>query len=79
VRTRVWRRLAVAAGAPAGQVSARHTEACDALLTRWHGQGPVSLPGPLLASRAGGGVSIEPPDRVEWHRTPHTDTPPTQE
>ncbi|QGN58382.1 tRNA lysidine(34) synthetase TilS [Nostocoides sp. HKS02] len=77
VRTRVWRRLAVAAGAPAGQVSARHTEACDALLTRWHGQGPVSLPGPLLASRAGGRVSIDAPDRVEWGRTPHTDAPPT--
>ena len=41
VRTRVWRRLLVAAGAPAGQVSTRHTEACDALLTDWHGQGPV--------------------------------------
>jgi tRNA(Ile)-lysidine synthase len=65
VRTRVWRRLAVAAGAPAGQVSTRHTEACDALLTRWHGQGPVSLPGPLLATRSGGRVSIAAPDRVE--------------
>nr|WP_202881450.1 tRNA lysidine(34) synthetase TilS [Pedococcus badiiscoriae] len=65
VRTRVWRRLVVAAGAPAGQVSTRHTEACDALLTRWHGQGPVSLPGPLEATRSGGRVSIAPPARVE--------------
>ena len=65
VRTRVWRRLAIAAGAPAGQVSTRHTEACDALLTRWHGQGPVSLPGPLQATRSGGRVSIAPPARVE--------------
>jgi tRNA(Ile)-lysidine synthase len=65
VRTRVWRLLTVAAGAPAGQVSTRHTEACDALLTRWHGQGPVSLPGPLLARRAGGRVSIDVPDPVE--------------
>lgn len=65
VRTRVWRRLAVAAGAPAGQVSTRHTEACDALLTQWHGQGPVSLPGPLQATRSGGRVSIAPPARVE--------------
>jgi tRNA(Ile)-lysidine synthase len=46
-------------------VSTRHTEACDALLTGWHGQGPVSLPGPLLATRAGGRVSIAPPARVE--------------
>ena len=65
VRTRVWRRLAVAAGAPAGQVSTRHTQACDALLTQWHGQGPVSLPGPLQATRSGGRVSIAPPARVE--------------
>lgn len=65
VRTRVWRRLALAAGAPAGQLSTRHTEACDALLTQWHGQGPVSLPGPLEATRADGRVSIAPPARVE--------------
>ena len=65
VRTRVWRRLAIAAGAPPGQVSTRHTDACDALLTRWHGQGPVSLPGPLLATRSAGRVSIAAPHRVE--------------
>ena len=65
VRTRVWRRLAVAAGAPAGQVSSRHTEACEALLTHWHGQGPVSLPGALLVTRSGGRVSIAAPPRVE--------------
>jgi tRNA(Ile)-lysidine synthase len=65
VRTRVWRRLAVAAGAPAGQVSTRHTEACDALVTRWQGQGPVSLPGSLLASRTAGRVSIAASPRVE--------------
>jgi tRNA(Ile)-lysidine synthase len=65
VRTRVWRRLVIAAGAPPGQVSTRHTEACDALLTRWHGQGPVSLPGSLQATRSDGRVSIAPPARVE--------------
>lgn len=65
VRTRVWRRLVVAAGAPAGQVSTRHTDACDALLTRWHGQGPVSLPGPLTATRSDGRVSITRPSPVE--------------
>ena len=65
VRTRVWRRLAVAAGAPAGQLASRHTDACDALLTDWHGQGPVSLPGPLVATRAKGRVSITPAAPVE--------------
>lgn len=65
VRTRVWRRLAVAAGAPAGQVSTRHTDACDALLTRWHGQGPISLPGPLVVARHDGRVSMRPAPPVE--------------
>ncbi len=65
VRTRVWRRLVVAAGAPAGQVSTRHTDACDALLTAWRGQGPVSLPGGVIAARSGGWVSIGPTTRVE--------------
>jgi tRNA(Ile)-lysidine synthase len=58
VRTRVWRRLLLAAGAPAGQLGSRHTDACDALLTHWHGQGPVSAPGPLQVTRSGGRVSI---------------------
>jgi tRNA(Ile)-lysidine synthase len=58
VRTRVWRRLLVEAGAPAGQVSSRHTEACDALLARWHGQGPVHAPGDLRVTRSAGRVSI---------------------
>jgi tRNA(Ile)-lysidine synthase len=51
VRTRVWRRLLIRAGAPAGQVSTRHTDACDALLTSWHGQGPVHAPGDVRVLR----------------------------
>ena len=58
VRTRVWRRLLVAAGAPAGQVGTRHTDACDALVTSWHGQGPAHLPGDLRATRSGGRLSL---------------------
>ncbi|MDT0214088.1 tRNA lysidine(34) synthetase TilS [Rothia sp. ARF10] len=58
VRTRVWRRLLVAGGAPAGQVGTRHTEACDALLTRWRGQGPLHLPGDLRVVRSGGTVTL---------------------
>jgi tRNA(Ile)-lysidine synthase len=65
VRTRVWRRLLLAAGSPAGQVSTRHTDACDALLTRWHGQGAVHAPGALRVSRSAGRVSITPAPRVE--------------
>lgn len=53
IRTRVWRRLLVAMGAPAGQVSTRHTDACEALLTDWHGQGPAHLPGHVQLNRTG--------------------------
>lgn len=60
VRTRVWRRLLLAAGAPAGQVSARHTEECDRLLTAWHGQGPLHVPGDLRVSRTAGRIVIGP-------------------
>jgi tRNA(Ile)-lysidine synthase len=52
VRTRVLRRAAVDAGAPAGALTAAHVEAIDALVSDWRGQGPVSLPGGLEASRA---------------------------
>jgi tRNA(Ile)-lysidine synthase len=58
VRTRVWRRLLIAAGAPSGQVSARHTDECDRLLTHWRGQGPLHVPGDLRVTRAEGMVSI---------------------
>ncbi|WP_353952664.1 tRNA lysidine(34) synthetase TilS [Knoellia sp. S7-12] len=56
VRTRVWRRLLVAAGAPAGQVSTRHTEACDALVANWHGQGAIDAPGRIRVMRRDGYV-----------------------
>ncbi|MFW5468441.1 tRNA lysidine(34) synthetase TilS [Knoellia sp. CPCC 206435] len=59
VRTRTWRRLLVAAGAPAGQVSTRHTDACDALVTHWHGQGPAHVPGRLRVVRREGNVVVQ--------------------
>ena len=65
LRTRVWRRLLVAAGAPAGRLGARHTDACDRLLTAWRGQGPVHTPGDLRVARSGGRVTIAPHDRVD--------------
>jgi tRNA(Ile)-lysidine synthase len=51
VRSRVLRLAALAAGAPAGQLAAGHIESLDRLVTDWHGQGPVSLPGGLVAER----------------------------
>lgn len=58
LRTRVWRRLLIEAGAPPGQLGARHTDACEGLLTHWRGQGPLHLPGDLRVDRAGGEVHI---------------------
>jgi tRNA(Ile)-lysidine synthase len=49
VRRRVLRLAALAAGAPA--VEAVHLQAADALVTDWHGQGAVSLPGGRVAAR----------------------------
>ena len=52
VRTRVLRRAAIAAGAPAGALTARHVAEMDRLVQDWRGQGPVSLPGGLVAERS---------------------------
>ncbi len=65
VRSRVWRRLLIAAGTPAGQLGSRHTDACDRLLTHWRGQGPVHVPGGLLVIRSADRVRIDPLPRVE--------------
>ena len=58
LRTRVWRLLAVDAGSGAGQLTAAHVESLDALLTSWHGQGPLNLPGHVRASRSGDLVTV---------------------
>lgn len=70
VRTRVWRRLLIRAGSPAGRLGSRHTDACDALLTDWHGQGPLQVPGPVQVSRHRGRITITPLPRVEWSGSP---------
>ncbi len=57
LRSRVWRRLLLTAGAPAGSLTATHVAACDALVTEWHGQGPLDLPG-VRVQRSGGRVTI---------------------
>jgi tRNA(Ile)-lysidine synthase len=58
LRTRMWRLLAVEAGSGAGQLTAAHVESLDALLTSWHGQGPLHLPGHVVASRTGDLVTV---------------------
>jgi len=51
VRTRVLRRAALDAGAPGGELSAGHVAEVDRLVTGWHGQGPLDLPGQVSAAR----------------------------
>lgn len=51
VRRRLWHRAALAAGSPGSALAAVHLAAVDALLTDWHGQGPVDLPGGVRAGR----------------------------
>lgn len=58
VRRRVLRRAAVAAGAPAGSLFARHIEEVDRLLTAWRGQGGINLPGRVEAVRLGGRLVV---------------------
>jgi tRNA(Ile)-lysidine synthase len=61
IRTRVLRMAAVAAGAPAGEVFHQHVLAVDALVTDWHGQKWVDLPGHLRAVRREGALRFERP------------------
>lgn len=58
VRTRVLRRAAIAAGSPANDLTAVHIGAMDGLLTHWHGQGPLQLPGRVEATRACGTLAL---------------------
>ncbi len=58
VRTRVLRRVAIAAGAPPTDLTAEHVGELDRLLTDWHGQGPLHLPGRVRATRRCGTLSL---------------------
>nr|WP_246783894.1 tRNA lysidine(34) synthetase TilS [Cellulomonas persica] len=60
VRRRAVRAAIVAAGAPDGSVHRVHVLAVDALLTDWHGQGPVQLPGRVVARRRCGTLVVGP-------------------
>ncbi|MDP9093217.1 MAG: tRNA lysidine(34) synthetase TilS [Actinomycetota bacterium] len=58
VRSRMLRAWAHVNGAE--PLSAAHTAALDALVTNWHGQGPLDLPGGLRAIRASGRLELTP-------------------
>jgi tRNA(Ile)-lysidine synthase len=58
VRSRVLRSAIYAQGAPRGSISADHVSAVEALVTSWHGQGEVSLPGGVKVARISGRLSL---------------------
>ncbi len=60
VRTRVLRMAAVRAGSPPGTLAAVHVDAVDRLVTAWHGQRHVDLPGGLRALRRSGKLLFGP-------------------
>ncbi|WP_223406804.1 tRNA lysidine(34) synthetase TilS [Occultella gossypii] len=51
LRRRALRLAALEAGADDGALARVHVQGLDALLTDWHGQGPIHLPGPTEAVR----------------------------
>jgi tRNA(Ile)-lysidine synthase len=59
VRRRVLRTAALDAGCPASDLTAGHIEAVEALVTNWHGQRGVDLPGSVRAVRAGGTLMLQ--------------------
>ena len=58
IRRRVLRRTALDAGCPGTELFAVHVDAMDALVTDWHGQVGVDLPGGLRLTRQGGSLLI---------------------
>ena len=58
VRIRALRTLIYRAGAPEGSISADHTAHVEALVSDWHGQGSISLPGGVKVGRFSGRLSL---------------------
>lgn len=65
VRTRVLRLLVLDAGADASALGFRHLDEVDRLVTAWHGQGPIDVPGGVQVERREGCLVIGPRRRVE--------------
>jgi len=71
IRSRVLRDGALAAGCPAGALTAGHIAALDALVTQWHGQRWTDLPGGVRGSRRHGRLLLraEPDDHGDREGT----------
>lgn len=62
LRTRVIKSTILAAGSPAAALTSTHIDRVEALVSDWHGQGPVDLPGGICGERQYG--------RLTLHRVP---------
>jgi len=60
LRSRVLRRAALEAGADGSELAAVHVGELDRLVTDWHGQERVELPGRVSASRVGDALHFAP-------------------
>src|SRR3954451_23834518 len=60
VRARVLRAMAIRAGATPSALTAGHVVAIEQLVTEWHGQGAVALPGHLDVVRRCGRLVVQP-------------------
>jgi hypothetical protein len=62
---RIIKSFLIAAGAPGGSLSATQIDAVAALVTNWHGQGPVAVAGGLRVVRAEGVLRLESEPRED--------------
>jgi tRNA(Ile)-lysidine synthase len=58
IRTRVIRTMALTMGCVAEDLAAEHVARVEALITDWHGQGEVGLPGGVVAERSCGRLCL---------------------
>lgn len=60
IRSRLLRHAALAAGCPPGSLTAQHVTWLSELVTSWHGQRWIDLPGGIRAYRRDGEIAFEP-------------------
>jgi tRNA(Ile)-lysidine synthase len=65
LRSRVLRSAALAAGCPAGALTAAHIARVGELVTDWHGQRGIDLPGGVRAARRSGEIIFDSPVSVD--------------
>lgn len=61
IRTRLIRKLAIEAGCVVNDLTREHVLAIDALITAWHGQGPLNMPGGVNVEREHGRLKFYKP------------------